>query len=105
MPEQSLSVPMSENQLPRHRGPSDFERHETPAPSSGPTPRLELERYRALIEPHALTQEEADELLLTLWSIMRTFVDLGWGVESVQRVLPFTGLDWTNEVDTRPNDP
>jgi hypothetical protein len=74
------------------------------SPASRVAGRLDIERYRALIEPHDLTAEQADELLVTLWSIMRTFVELGWGVESVQKVLPFMAADWTEKTQDPPND-
>ena len=35
-----------------------------------------------------ITQEEADALLLALWQMMQTMVDIGWGVESTQLILP-----------------
>lgn len=35
-----------------------------------------------------ISQEEADELLKALWEIMSTMVNIGWGVESVQIMLP-----------------
>jgi len=35
-----------------------------------------------------LTYEQQTELLQTLWNIMSTFVDIGWGVDTVQMCLP-----------------
>ena len=35
-----------------------------------------------------LTQNQANELLQTLWHIMSIFVDIGWGVDAVQIMLP-----------------
>ncbi|MEO1192909.1 MAG: hypothetical protein AAFY02_14205 [Pseudomonadota bacterium] len=57
-------------------------------PESG-TPTFDPQRYR----PHLdgcddLTAEQADRLLLSLWEIMKGFVYLGWGVDSVHQVLP-----------------
>lgn len=68
-------------------------------------PDLGFDQYRSLLEPHDLTDQQAHELLAALWSIMRTFVELGWGVESVQRVLPILGEHRTDEELSLPNDP
>ena len=35
-----------------------------------------------------LTEEQANELLLAIWEIMKAFVHLGWGVDSIHQVLP-----------------
>ena len=35
-----------------------------------------------------LTQEQADEMLLTLWQMMSTMVNIGWGVDTLQMILP-----------------
>ena len=42
------------------------------------------EKYRDQLADYELTKEQEDELLTTLWHIMRTFVELGWGLDSVQ---------------------
>ncbi|GAB5470738.1 MAG: hypothetical protein Kilf2KO_37680 [Rhodospirillales bacterium] len=45
--------------------------------------------YRQELEEcDTLTEEQANELLLALWEIMKAFVHLGWGVDSIYRVLP-----------------
>jgi hypothetical protein len=46
-----------------------------------------------------ITQEEADELLKALWEMMSTMVNIGWGVESVQIMLPelMNNLDGSDE--------
>lgn len=49
---------------------------------------LDVARYREHIGGLDLTEEQERELLTALWNILVTFVDLGFGVESVQRVLP-----------------
>lgn len=51
-------------------------------------PTFKVERYREHLSGD-IDDETAEELLRTVWSIMCTFVELGWGVESVQNVLPF----------------
>lgn len=53
----------------------------TPPPFDDP-------KYRAEISDLDLTEEQATEFLRTLDFILRTFVDLGWGVDSVQNFIP-----------------
>jgi hypothetical protein len=50
------------------------------------TPALDLEAYRPALSELSLTREREDELLQTLWSIMSAFVDLGFGLDSVQTI-------------------
>jgi hypothetical protein len=47
----------------------------------------DMEKYRAMLDAE-IPDEQADELLQTLWHIMRSFVDLGFGVSSVHYLLP-----------------
>ena len=47
------------------------------------------DRYREHLEDcDDLTEEQANELLLAVWEIMKAFVNLGWGVDSIYHVLP-----------------
>ncbi|GAB5471294.1 MAG: hypothetical protein Kilf2KO_43240 [Rhodospirillales bacterium] len=47
------------------------------------------QRYRQELEGCAdLTETQAEELLLAVWEIMKAFVHLGWGVDSIHHVLP-----------------
>lgn len=48
---------------------------------------FDIEKYRQDLEDFDLTDEQTRELLRTLWSIMTTFVELGFGVDSVQYLL------------------
>lgn len=50
-------------------------------------PRLDIEKYREHMDGLDLTEVEQEELLRTLWWIMATFVQLGFGVDSVQNVV------------------
>lgn len=52
------------------------------------TPPFDAERYRGYLAHTELSQEQQTEYLKVLWSIMTTFVELGFGVDSVQQVLP-----------------
>lgn len=49
---------------------------------------LTAEQFRHHIDEFDLTEEQQTELLQTLWNIMSTFVDIGWGVDTVQLYLP-----------------
>ena len=53
-----------------------------------PPPDFDPEEYRADLNAPDLSQEQQDELLRALWQIMCTMVDIGWGVDSVQILLP-----------------
>ncbi len=46
------------------------------------------EDYRHHLDGIELTEAQQNELLETLWQIMSTMVDIGWGVDSVQMMLP-----------------
>jgi hypothetical protein len=50
--------------------------------------KFESDDYRHHVEEFDLTEEQQNELLASLWSIMSTMVDIGWGVDSVQLLLP-----------------
>lgn len=54
----------------------------------GPVPDLDLGRYKPYLEDSDLSDAEKAEFLSALWSIMVGFVDLGFGVDSVQRLFP-----------------
>ena len=63
------------------------------AAETAPVARLafDQERYRDDVKDLDLSEAMKSELLATLWGIMATFVDLGFGVDPVQQVLgPFT---------------
>jgi len=53
-----------------------------------PPPRLQLDKYMAHLEGMELTDAQARELLETLWSIMVSFVDIGWRVDSLSIAMP-----------------
>ncbi len=58
-------------------------------------PELDFEEYREDLSSLGMTAEEEDILLETLWDIMRTMVDIGFGMDAVQMVVPalFEGED------------
>ena len=45
---------------------------------------LNPDEYREDLDEFDLTREQQDELLGILWNIMRTFVEIGFGLDSVQ---------------------
>lgn len=47
-------------------------------------PACEPDKYREYVEDFDLSEAAQTELLQTLWSIMAAFVNLGFGVDSVQ---------------------
>ena len=49
---------------------------------------IDLEKYRKDLSGFEMTTEQENELLQVLWNIMSIFVDIGWGVDTVQLVLP-----------------
>jgi hypothetical protein len=47
-----------------------------------------VDEYREYLDEFEITEEQKAELLQTLWWIMVTFADIGWGVDSVQQCVP-----------------
>lgn len=50
------------------------------------SPRFDPDEFREYVEHYDLTEEQENELLETLWNILRTFVELGFGLNSVQTI-------------------
>ena len=46
-------------------------------------PQCDFKKYQEHVKDFDLSEEEQTELLKTLWSIMTAFVDLGFGVDSI----------------------
>jgi len=65
---------------------------DTPPISNGsvgyPVAEFDADQYRHHLDEYELTQAQEDELLEALWHIMSTMVDIGWGVDNVQRMIP-----------------
>ncbi|MFK5950251.1 MAG: hypothetical protein QM500_15935 [Methylococcales bacterium] len=52
---------------------------------SGMAPlKLDVEKYRDELKDFDMTIEQQNEFLEILWHILRTFVELGWGVDNIQ---------------------
>jgi hypothetical protein len=62
-------------------------------------PPLNVEKYRKYVDHFDLTEERKVELLQTLWSIMYAFVQVGFGVDSIQRCLPALA-EFSSEVES-----
>ena len=45
---------------------------------------LDPDEYREDLDEFDLTRAQQDEMLAVLWNIMRTFVEIGFGLDSVQ---------------------
>ncbi len=50
-----------------------------------PALTLNVDDYRQYVEALNLSEEQEQELLQTLWTIIVSFVDLGFGIEPVQQ--------------------
>ena len=63
-------------------------KEETGPPGQSPisAPKLDLNKYRAMIKDERVTQEQADEILKCFWEIAATFARLGHGLDPVQVV-------------------
>lgn len=54
--------------------------------SSKPSIAVDVERYQAYLDGSDLTQAEKEEFLQTLWGIIVSFVEWGYGVHPLQEV-------------------
>ena len=76
----------------RASSPLDTDPASAAANPSYPEPlRLDVERYRAHLEGLDLTEEQAAEVLQTLWGIAEAFVDEVFGVDSFSLARPQGG--------------
>ena len=53
-----------------------------------PSLALDIDKYRPYLKDSDLTDQQAEELLRTLWHIMQTMVNIGWGVDTLNIMLP-----------------
>lgn len=58
------------------------------AVSVAPPPRLHHEKYKDHLEGMELSDDQARELLETLWHVMVSFVDVGFRVDSLSIAMP-----------------
>lgn len=66
-------------------------------PKSRTAPPFQPERFQDCLQETGFTQDQREEYLRLLWSIMLTFVDLGFGIDSVQLLLPTDGKNESPE--------
>jgi len=61
--------------------------------------QLDMDEYREDLKRLDLTPEQEAELLTTLWEMMKSFVELGFGVDSMHLILPeiFNSTSQTSE--------
>ena len=52
-----------------------------------PALTLNVDDYRQYVEDMDLNGEQEEELLQTLWTIIVSFVDLGFGIDTVQQAI------------------
>lgn len=80
-----------------------FELHTLDPPSElSDLPPFDADKYREELNGTDITEEQATEFLRALDFILRSFVDLGWGVDSVQSIFPemkeFSALPDSSEI-------
>jgi hypothetical protein len=66
---------------------NDIVKPKNPASYIG-MPALPVEKYKSHMDGLDLTDAQKKEFLKTLWSIMASFVRVGWGVEHLPSFLP-----------------
>jgi hypothetical protein len=47
----------------------------------------DMDKYRAMLAEYDLTDDERDEFICMMWSLLKNFVDLGFGVDATSQVL------------------
>lgn len=64
--------------------PKHNEASENNTARSAPILTVDVEKYQAFLDDADMTQAQKDEFLQALWSIIVSFVDLGFGVHPLQ---------------------
>lgn len=70
--------------------------NETEVTKDWPTLQMDVEYYQAFLDDTDISDEQKKELIETLWNIVVTFVDLGFGIEPVQQAIE-AGQNHTQE--------
>lgn len=87
--------------IPKQQNPMQGVKFIKPPPVSGgftkPVLNLDVEKYLEQIEDFELSEEEATELLTTLWDIMSRFVELGFGIDSYSNITDKSRLNPSSE--------
>ena len=64
-----------------------MQHRQNPPPTFTPSLELDLEAYAPYLESADISEEDKRQLIEMLWSIVVSFVQLGYGVTPVQQVL------------------
>lgn len=70
---------------PKITGRIAVSNHDAPSPASS---RFDAEEFLPMAEDWEMSEADKVELLTALWSIMVSFVDLGFRVDRIEDVLP-----------------
>jgi hypothetical protein len=65
----------------------DMSYEKQPPPDTLPTLTFDVALYEHYLENSNLSPKEKHEFLRTLWDLICTFVQVGWGVEPSQQVI------------------
>ncbi len=66
---------------------------------------IDVDKYQAYLDGADMTPEQKDEYLRAVWSVVMTFVELGFGVHPLQEVWgkDAEALDYKGEKDSNGN--
>lgn len=72
-----------------------------------PSVEIDMAKYQAHLDDPSLSDEQKEEIIKALWSIMMAFVDLGFGVHPAQEVCGKQGskLDVSQHKDSNESKP
>lgn len=72
-----------------------------------PSVEIDVAKYQAYLDDPSLSDAEKEEIIKALWSIMMTFVDLGFGLHPAQEVCGKLGsaLDVQGDKDSNESKP
>ncbi|TBZ72470.1 hypothetical protein [Rhizobium leguminosarum] len=70
------------------------------AGSARPVATVDVERYQFWLDGTELSPSQKEEVMQSLWSIVMTFVELGFGINPVQSVYGSNSADDPVEPDT-----
>ena len=79
----------------------------TPGEERKPSVEIDVAKYQAYLDDPALSEDQKEEIIKALWSIMVAFVDLGFGVHPAQEVCgkPASKLDVGCDKDSNESKP
>ena len=72
-----------------------------------PSVEIDVAKYQAYLDDPSLSEDQKEEIINALWSIMVAFVDLGFGVHPAQEVCgkPASKLDVAGDKDSNESKP